>query len=206
MLAAMFSGKYSVVLDKDGRYFIDADGDCFVHILNYLRYGDIPKAAISEYVYREAAYFGLHGLMQELEKHPQILAKIQRHNLRSQYPGYSDCMDSIIKSAGCPATKETLDVNVLLFKNENEPGHDEFNINHMCLCKLRNLDKTVAYDAKLGPWKHDSSEKDVLNCIVYDLESLGFTITSRYLGTCIYQHETIECKKAFYAITFHWWK
>ena len=37
MLGLMFSGRVPSTKDKDGNYFIDADGDMFVYILNFLR-------------------------------------------------------------------------------------------------------------------------------------------------------------------------
>lgn len=56
MLAAMFSGNYDVKKDQHGRYFIDADGENFHYILNYLRYGELPPQEISPKIYREAVY------------------------------------------------------------------------------------------------------------------------------------------------------
>ena len=37
MLGAMFSGRHTLDIDKDGYYFIDQDGTHFRHILNFLR-------------------------------------------------------------------------------------------------------------------------------------------------------------------------
>ena len=37
MLSAMFSGRYNLEQDLQGKYFIDRDGTHFGHILNYLR-------------------------------------------------------------------------------------------------------------------------------------------------------------------------
>lgn len=205
MLSAMFSGKYSVIKDKDGRFFIDADGENFIHILNYLRYGDLPPSQIAETVYREAAYFGIYGLVKELEKFPQILAKIQRNNFRNQFPGYSNCLESIIKVAGAESTSQTSDIKVLIYRQEVIPANENFDMNHMCTCKgMKNTVHTP--DARLGPWNGTSTEKDVLNCIVFDLESQGFTVTSRFHGPCTYESESICCNRSFFNICFHWWK
>ncbi|WAR00457.1 KCTD7-like protein [Mya arenaria] len=122
MLSAMFSGKYSVIRDKDGRYFIDADGDNFIHILNYLRYGDIPSQRIAEAVYREATYFGIHGLVDELEKYPQILAKIQRNNYRNQFPGFGDCLDTVINVSSQTASSETTESLITNLRVPSSPA------------------------------------------------------------------------------------
>ncbi|XP_052794307.1 BTB/POZ domain-containing protein KCTD7-like [Mya arenaria] len=206
MLSAMFSGKYSVIRDKDGRYFIDADGDNFIHILNYLRYGDIPSQRIAEAVYREATYFGIHGLVDELEKYPQILAKIQRNNYRNQFPGFGDCLDTVINVSSQTASSETTEVILLLYKKENEPNNEDFNLNHVCLCKHPHSDRNSTFDAKLGPWKAESCEKDVLNCLMFDLTSQGFVVTAKALGQCKYGHEDEKCAKMFFSLCFYWWK
>lgn len=206
MLAAMFSGKYSVIRDNEGRFFIDADGDNFSHILNYLRYGDVPPQRMAEAVYREATYFGIYGLVEELEKCPQILANIQRNNYRGQFPGYSECMDAIIKKASLAASSETSEVLLLLFRNENETSNESFNKNHVCLSQHPNTGKTATFDAKLGPWKSNSCEKDVLNCLLHDLTTQGFVVTAKVVGQCTYEYEDEKCNKTFYNFCFYWWK
>ncbi|KAL4220573.1 hypothetical protein ACF0H5_020971 [Mactra antiquata] len=205
MLSAMFSGKYSVIKDKDGRYFIDADGEHFIHILNYLRYGDLPPVEIAETVYREAAYFGVHGLVSQLEKFPQILAKIQRNNFRKLFNGYSECLNSIIKTAGEETLSQTSVVKVLIFAKENDTPHEDFNLDHTCTC-LDIGENLKTADSSIGPWKIETTEKDVLNCLMFDLQKQGFTVTSRFHGPCTYKIETIQCRKSFYSISFHWWR
>ncbi|XP_046331038.2 uncharacterized protein LOC124114491 [Haliotis rufescens] len=62
MLAAMFSGRHPIAKDKDGRYFIDVDGDVFVHVLNFLRFGKMPPPERASEVNEYAEYFGLQEL------------------------------------------------------------------------------------------------------------------------------------------------
>ena len=74
MLAAMFSGRYKLEVDTEGRYFIDRDGTYFGHILNYLRDTSLlPQASVALHVYREAQYFRLEKLICRLECYPSII-------------------------------------------------------------------------------------------------------------------------------------
>ena len=70
MLAKMFSGRHpqSDTKDKDGFYFLDADGEVFQHILNFLRNEEKPPRSISERVKHLAAYFGIQTLVDDLNK------------------------------------------------------------------------------------------------------------------------------------------
>lgn len=72
MLALMFSGKYNVEKDEEGRYFIDRDGTHFRYILNFLRDGStyIPysnKQLVDE-LYEEVKYYQIQDLLDKLEK------------------------------------------------------------------------------------------------------------------------------------------
>lgn len=68
MLADMFSGRHQLTKDDSGRYFIDADGDIFSHILNFLRVGQLPPQEVSSEVSRYAEYFGIQSLVKKLEQ------------------------------------------------------------------------------------------------------------------------------------------
>ncbi|CAI2376953.1 unnamed protein product [Moneuplotes crassus] len=72
MLALMFSGKYNVEKDDDGRYFIDRDGTHFRYILNFLRDGStyIPytnKQLVDE-LYEEVKFYQIQELLMRLEE------------------------------------------------------------------------------------------------------------------------------------------
>jgi len=77
MLYAMFSGLYKVTKDDNGAYFIDRDGKYFRYILNYLRDGAVElskKDTELKQILREAQYFGLDGLINEIQ---QMLELVQ---------------------------------------------------------------------------------------------------------------------------------
>eukprot|EP01116_Phalansterium_solitarium_P009843 TRINITY_DN24180_c0_g1_i1.p1 TRINITY_DN24180_c0_g1~~TRINITY_DN24180_c0_g1_i1.p1 ORF type:complete len:407 (-),score=71.37 TRINITY_DN24180_c0_g1_i1:216-1436(-) len=62
MLGAMFSGKFGVTTDDEGRAFIDRDGKLFDHVLSFLRNGQwlVPsEPVLVERLRLEAEFFGL---------------------------------------------------------------------------------------------------------------------------------------------------
>uniref|UniRef100_A0A6I8N1G7 BTB/POZ domain-containing protein KCTD7 n=1 Tax=Ornithorhynchus anatinus TaxID=9258 RepID=A0A6I8N1G7_ORNAN len=68
MLAAMFSGRHYIPTDAEGRYFIDRDGTFFGDVLNFLRSGDLPARGRVQAVYREAQYYAIGPLLEQLEE------------------------------------------------------------------------------------------------------------------------------------------
>lgn len=101
MLAVMFSGRYDLVRDKDGKIFIDRDGTNFGHILNYIRCDQMPPESVSLDVLREAEFFCISSLIAKLESSsPRVISLRRRESFRRLIPDYEHMkMDIINRSA-----------------------------------------------------------------------------------------------------------
>jgi hypothetical protein len=221
MLAAMFGGDYRVTQkDQNGRYFIDADGSLFAHILSYLRSGELPPAPIAEAVYKEAVYFGLHELVEQLERIPSILARIHRESYRSQFSGYHDVVRSVIDVVSTASTKNSQtysEVYVAVISQCESHQFPNFDINHVCT--YNSTKGRIQADVTLrSKTNNEINEKDAMNCIEFDLKEQGFCVTHDRLGQCTYicnrpiedfpqgLPATEECPRQLYRISFYWWK
>jgi hypothetical protein len=77
MLAAMFSGRLPSAMDSGGRYFIDRNGDLFVHVLDWLRMGRLTlpdgggsndnNEALLRALLVDAEFYQLQSLVDELQ-------------------------------------------------------------------------------------------------------------------------------------------
>lgn len=71
MLGTMFSGRFPIKKNEEGRVFIDRDASLFSIVLEYLRDGefDIPEdSKIVSKLLREVKYYGLTGMEELLSK------------------------------------------------------------------------------------------------------------------------------------------
>lgn len=71
MLSAMFSGRYGLIQDSDGSYFIDRDGTHFRYILNYLRDNTVilpPNYLLHMELLKEADFYQLDGLAEIIKQ------------------------------------------------------------------------------------------------------------------------------------------
>ena len=90
----MLSGQ-SVLKDKSGRYFIDADGEIFYHILEYLRKATLPPLSMSVQVYGLARRLRLQGLMKFLNGFLPVVQMQNMEKVRSLYPKYENIFSKI---------------------------------------------------------------------------------------------------------------
>ncbi|XP_078572282.1 BTB/POZ domain-containing protein KCTD7-like [Branchiostoma floridae x Branchiostoma japonicum] len=226
MLAAMFSGRHRATQDAEGRYFIDREGTYFIHILNFLRSETLPPYEISTQVYKEALFYGILPLMEQLGEHI-------RHEFLTQIPSYNESLERMIEHARKEAMAEYgrySKVPVCIFKRAFEQ------------VKARqedpDLDPTIAEDyveeheckeqegiASFGPWEGIPTEGDLIECIILDLADKGYKCINEYEAggapTCkkfwvvekpesfadasATRKSKIVCKKRLYHFRFKWW-
>ena len=90
MLHAMFahSGHFPLELDERGAVFLDRDPQLFRYVLNYLRDGSLPLSSLSAAtklgLLREARYFGLSGLIREVQAEVREMKKRERRELSQE--------------------------------------------------------------------------------------------------------------------------
>ncbi|XP_066276222.1 uncharacterized protein [Branchiostoma lanceolatum] len=104
MLAAMFSGRHRVAMDKDGRYFIDRDGGLFGHILKFLRQDKMPPSKVVKDVLEEAEFYGLHQLSEKLKNSSvsvflETVLRKQRADFREAHPKLASLTLDVIDEA-----------------------------------------------------------------------------------------------------------
>ncbi|KAL3148506.1 hypothetical protein ABBQ38_013947 [Trebouxia sp. C0009 RCD-2024] len=106
LFAAMFSGRHTLKADQNGHYFIDRDGRHFHDILNYLRDGMLnypPDGSDHKYLLElraEAEYYGLTGLVEQIDRYPYGMMRAQRTSCLNTDDSwmYEDGHDEIVFS------------------------------------------------------------------------------------------------------------
>jgi len=93
ILAYMFSGRYNLVQDENGNYFLDRDGNLFRYILNYIRTSQVPELSDNELklLREEAEFFSISSLMMDIDEKLKGIGKyaVLRHNETSNYNNLS---------------------------------------------------------------------------------------------------------------------
>ena len=88
MLAALFSGRFKVLRDSEGRVFIDRNGALFAHVLDYLRDGSkwvppAPSKVDLRALRAEVEYFGLEWFDAESAVFEMELPRTEQFDLFS---------------------------------------------------------------------------------------------------------------------------
>uniref|UniRef100_A0A8C0ZRE3 BTB/POZ domain-containing protein KCTD7 n=1 Tax=Castor canadensis TaxID=51338 RepID=A0A8C0ZRE3_CASCN len=99
MLAAMFSGRHYIPTDSEGRYFIDRDGTHFGDVLNFLRSGDLPPRERVRAVHKEAQYYAIGPLLEQLENMQPLRGEKVRQAFLGLMPYYKDHLERIVEIA-----------------------------------------------------------------------------------------------------------
>lgn len=88
MFTALFGGQFTPELDEWGAVFVDRDAGYFPYILNYLRDGKLNMNDLSpaekKHILKEAYYYGVSGLVRQLEADNRLMKNLARRELSNE--------------------------------------------------------------------------------------------------------------------------
>jgi len=196
MFSSMFSGKFEVVKDANGRYFLDRDPEVFRLILDFMRSDVLPPKSCFLKVYNEALYLSFDYLIEKLSVTQPVAGKEVRDCFLRGSLKYPEKFDELIRLgketalAQGGARKSKLKIAVYKDKAENRTEHR---------CDV---------DLEFGPWQGDPNVPDLIHCLVEDLKGLGYSNTEAHcVGIC---DEPINkdfgyCRRSLYTVIIQWW-
>ena len=160
-LAQMFADQQSLPKSPDGRYFIDADGDVFFHILHYLRHDELPPAEFALQVYKAANVFGINSLADKLKK----FSSLNMEKIRTLYDSQSDQIKNNLDNILAQRDGEAM-IHVIEFDADMDSLAGAF------FCHPDTLLIRGVEDDKKGV--------HLMRLIIYELEKLGWKTDSWY--------------------------
>lgn len=88
MFTGLFGGQFTPELDEWGAVFVDRDAGYFPYILNYLRDGKLNvtdiSAAEKKSILKEAHFYGVSGLVRQLEAETRRVKNLARRELSNE--------------------------------------------------------------------------------------------------------------------------
>ncbi|XP_056909348.1 BTB/POZ domain-containing protein KCTD7 isoform X3 [Takifugu flavidus] len=242
MLAAMFSGRHYIPRDADGRYFIDRDGtyfgsfsssfvlkvipgfaaesdenskaDTILDILNFLREGELPHRDRVCAVHREAQYYAIGPLLENLEDIQPLTGEKVRQAFLDLLPYYRDNLERIVEIAKLRAMQKKArfaKLKVCVYKEEmpitpyERPLFNSLRFERS-ESEVKLFEHHCEVDVSFGPWEAVADVYDLLHCIVSDLEERGISAEQQCIGVCdkhLINH--YYCKRPIYEFKITWW-
>uniref|UniRef100_A0A8C9JAJ9 BTB/POZ domain-containing protein KCTD7 n=1 Tax=Panthera tigris altaica TaxID=74533 RepID=A0A8C9JAJ9_PANTA len=214
MLAAMFSGRHFIPTDSEGRYFIDRDGTHFGDVLNFLRSGDLPPRERVRAVYKEAQYYAIGPLLEQLENMQPLKGEKVRQAFLGLMPYYKDHLERIVEIARLRAVQRKArfaKLKVCVFKEEMPITPYECPLLNSLRFERSESDGQLfehhcEVDVSFGPWEAVADVYDLLHCLVTDLSAQGLTVDHQCIGVCdkhLINH--YYCKRPIYEFKITWW-
>ncbi|XP_025131050.1 rab5 GDP/GTP exchange factor isoform X1 [Bubalus bubalis] len=213
MLAAMFSGRHYIPTDAEGRYFIDRDGAHFGDVLNFLRSGDLPPRERVRAVYKEAQYYAIGPLLEQLENMQPLKGEKVRQAFLGLMPYYKDHLERIVEIARLRAVQRKArfaKLKVCVFKEEMPITPYECPLLNSLRFERSESDGQLfehhcEVDVSFGPWEAVADVYDLLHCLVTDLSAQGLTVDHQCIGVCdkhLINH--YYCKRPIYEFKITW--
>lgn len=214
MLAAMFSGRYHIPQDAEGRYFIDRDGLCFGDILNFLREGELPPRERIRAVHREAQYYSIGPLLERLEDTQPLTGEKVRQAFLDLLPYYRDNLERIVEIAKLRAMQKKArfaKLKICVYKEEmpitpyERPLFNSLRFERSD-SEAKLFEHHCEVDVSFGPWEAVADVYDLLHCIVSDLAERGISAEQQCIGVCdkhLINH--YYCKRPIYEFKITWW-
>lgn len=214
MLAAMFSGRHYIPTDSEGRYFIDRDGTHFGDVLNFLRSGDLPPRERVLAVHKEAQYYAIGPLLEQLENMQPLKGEKVRQAFLGLMPYYKDHLERIVEIARLRAVQRKArfaKLKVCVFKEEMPITPYECPLLNSLRFERSESDGKLfehhcEVDVSFGPWEAVADVYDLLHCLVTDLSAQGLTVDHQCIGVCdkhLVNH--YYCKRPIYEFKITWW-
>ncbi|XP_060029130.1 rab5 GDP/GTP exchange factor isoform X3 [Erinaceus europaeus] len=222
MLAAMFSGRHYIPTDAEGRYFIDRDGTHFGDVLNFLRSGDLPPRDRVRAVHKEAQYYAIGPLLEQLENMQPLKGEKVRQAFLGLMPYYKvtgavftpiDHLERIVEIARLRAVQRKArfaKLKVCVFKEEMPITPYECPLLNSLRFERSESDGQLfehhcEVDVSFGPWEAVADVYDLLHCLVTDLSAQGLTVDHQCIGVCdkhLINH--YYCKRPIYEFKITW--
>ncbi|KAK0148755.1 BTB/POZ domain-containing protein KCTD7 [Merluccius polli] len=214
MLAAMFSGRHYIPRDAEGRFFIDRDGAYFGDILNFLREGELPHRDRVRAVHREAQYYAIGPLLDNLEDIQPLTGEKVRQSFLDLLPYYKDNLKRIVEIAKLRAMQRKArfaKLKICVYKEEMPiTPYERPLFNSLRFERTESEAKLFEHhcdvDVSFGPWEAVADVYDLLHCIVGDLAELGISAEQQCIGVCdkhLINH--YYCKRPIYEFKITWW-
>ncbi|KAJ0004156.1 hypothetical protein NQD34_010370 [Periophthalmus magnuspinnatus] len=214
MLAAMFSGRYHIPQDSEGRYFIDRDGHYFGDVLNFLREGELPSRERVRAVHREAQYYSIGPLLEQLEDTQPLTGEKVRQAFLDLLPYYRDNLERIVEIAKLRAMQKKArfaKLKICVYKEEmpitpyERPLFNSLRFERSD-SEAKLFEHHCEVDVSFGPWEAVADVYDLLHCIVSDLAERGISAEQQCIGVCdkhLINH--YYCKRPIYEFKITWW-
>ncbi|NXS24266.1 KCTD7 protein, partial [Mystacornis crossleyi] len=186
----------------------------FRDILNFLRSGDLPPRERVRSVYKEAQYYSIGPLLDNLEDIQPLKGEKVRQAFLGLMPYYKDHLERIIEIAKLRAMQRKArfaKLKVCVFKEEMPITPYECpHFNSLRFERSESETKLFEHhcevDVSFGPWEAVADVYDLLHCIVTDLSARGITVDHQCIGVCdkhLINH--YYCKRPIYEFKITWW-